>query len=421
MATKWSSWYWQLGLANLLVIGGAIASGDCSLAQIVPDGTLGAESSVITPSGFVDLLAGGATRGANLFQSFEQFSVPTGDAVYFNNASDIQNIISRVTGASVTYIDGLIRANANANLFLINPNGFIFGPNAALDLGGSFLGTTASSLNFADSTQFSATAPQTLPLLSVGVPTGLQFEGTGGSILNQSIAVDSSGIPVGLQVQPGKTLALVGGDVALAGGNLTAEAGRIELGSVASPSLVSLSPTGQGWVLGYEGVQNFGDIQLSQGAFVDASGEGSGDIQVQGGRVTLTDGSQISAVTTGSGSGGTVTVNAPDSVELIGTSADGRFPSGLLTQTQNTGNAGNLTIQTGQLIVVDGAELSVSSQGSGEAGDLQVVASSIRLATGSVVTASSEKVPEPGTVGALLLAGLTALGYGKRQKQAFRD
>lgn len=89
--------------ASFLAIGGAIATtGDCAIAQITPDGTLGTESSVVTPgSGGVNVISGGATRGANLFHSFEQFSVPTGGTTYFDNALDVQNIIARVTGSSI--------------------------------------------------------------------------------------------------------------------------------------------------------------------------------------------------------------------------------------------------------------------------------------------------------------------------------
>ncbi len=114
-----------------------------------------------------------------------------------------------MTGGSISNIDGLLRANGAANLFLINPNGIIFGPNARLDVGGSFVGSTASSLNFADGSFFSATAPQATPLLTVSVPIGLQYGGTAGGIqVRESF----------LQVRTGQTLALMGGDVSVEGG-----------------------------------------------------------------------------------------------------------------------------------------------------------------------------------------------------------
>ena len=122
------------------------------------------------------------------------------------------------------------------------------------------MASTASSLNFADGTKFSATSPQTTPLLTLSVPIGLQFGATAAPIRNQSQAkpdgaINIFGQGVGLQMPQGKTLALIGGDITLEGGDVTVKQARIELGSVAPNSLVSLSSTNQGWLLGYEGVQ----------------------------------------------------------------------------------------------------------------------------------------------------------------------
>ncbi|MEH2168944.1 MAG: filamentous hemagglutinin N-terminal domain-containing protein [Nostoc sp.] len=411
MVNLWGRCQW-LGVA----LSSAIAFYSNSVvAQIIPDSTLPANSQITTTGNTITINGGTLVEDqsrniSNLFHSFEQFSVPTGSTAYFNNVANVQNIISRVTGRSVSDIEGIINANGQANLFLINPNGIIFGPNASLNIGGSFVASTASSLNFADGTKFSTVDPQISPLLTVSVPIGLQFGATAKPIYNQSQAQASSpdgaittnlfGQPVGLQVKPLKTLALIGGDITLEGGNLTAASGQIELGSVASNSLVSLSlePINQSWSLGYENVQNFQNIKLigriTNGkpfaSQVDASGEGGGSIQVQGKSVELSglgvhlisrttgdrdgkeitinarnlivqNGAQLATSTTGRGSGGSLTVNASESVELIRSRTLPVPVTGLFSTTFGDGNAGKITIKTGRLRIQDGAGVSSDS------------------------------------------------------------
>ncbi|NJR76791.1 MAG: filamentous hemagglutinin N-terminal domain-containing protein, partial [Scytonema sp. CRU_2_7] len=153
----------------------------------------------------------------------------------FNNATNIQNIISRVTGGSVSNIDGLIKALGNANLFLLNPAGIIFGPNAQLNIGGSFLGSTANSFIFDNGFEFSATNPEAPPLLTINIPIGLRFRDKPGSITTQS---------ANLEVPSGNSLTLVGGNVSLDKGKLTAPGGRIELGGLSVVGEVGLNENG---------------------------------------------------------------------------------------------------------------------------------------------------------------------------------
>ncbi len=383
MSQNQSRQWYKLRLYSPLAIIAVFAfSRDCALSQIVKDNTLGSESSIITPqlinNQLVNQIDGGATRNQNLFHSFAQFSVPNGGTAYFNNSTNIRNIITRVTGNSISNIDGTLRANGTANLFFLNPRGIIFGPNASLNIGGSFVASTASSLNFADGTKFSATNPQTTDLLTISVPIGLQFGTNPGTIRNQSQASPSGATnslfrPVGLQVQTGKTLALVGGDLTLEGGNLTAKGGRIELGSVAPNSLVNLKVIDQGWSLGYAGVENFQNIQLIERnqipSYVDVSSTGAGDINVQGRSLLLTGGSIILANTLGAQPGGDLSVTTSESVELIG------FPTSLRVRSRSSGSVGDLTVTTKNLILRDGAQLVVDNTSSGSTGQLTVNAS----------------------------------------------
>jgi filamentous hemagglutinin family protein len=120
-------------------------------AQIIPDATLGAQPSVVTPNVTIkgilsDQIDGGAIRGANLFHSFQDFNINAFRGAYFSNPAGIVNILSRITGTNPSNIQGTLGVLGNANLFLINPNGIIFGSSSRLDVRGAFVATTANSL-----------------------------------------------------------------------------------------------------------------------------------------------------------------------------------------------------------------------------------------------------------------------------------
>ncbi|NJR71191.1 MAG: filamentous hemagglutinin N-terminal domain-containing protein [Synechococcales cyanobacterium CRU_2_2] len=198
---------WGLGLELARIPASAV------LAQTVPDGLLGTENSVVTRQGDRDLVSGGATRGSRLFHSLLELNVGEGRSLFFVNPEGIAQILGRVTGDKPSDIFGTLGVLGDADLFLLNPNGILFGPNAQLAIAGSFLASTGDRFTFADGTSFSAVNPEPNALLTISVPTGLQLGANPGAIVNRSRANG-----VGLAIAPGQTLALVGGEISLDGG-----------------------------------------------------------------------------------------------------------------------------------------------------------------------------------------------------------
>ncbi|MDY7012368.1 MAG: S-layer family protein [Cyanobacteriota bacterium] len=358
-----------------------------AIAQISSDGTL--STTVTTPDSLNFTIDNGNRAGNNLFHSFSQFSIPTNGSASFNNAADITNIFGRVTGGGISNIDGLIQATGNANVFLLNPSGIIFGPNARLNIGGSFFGTTAASVRFADGVEFSATNASGTPLLSVSAPIGLQMssnpapirvQGTGHNLtLDTSVTAfppfTRETNPAALSVKPGRTLALVGGNIEINGGQLVADGGRIELGSVGGGQ-VSLSAIASGFALSYGSVSNFQDILLDEKALVDASGSDSnGGIYIAGRQVRFLDASAALIQNSPTSQGGKIAIAASELLEFTGTSADGQFRSNATTETTTAQPSGDIEVTTRDLIFREGGQLVTRTFAAGNAGRMSINAS----------------------------------------------
>ena len=275
-------------------------------------------------------ITGGKTIGANLFHSFQEFSVQTGNEAFFNNNEAINNIFSRITGGDISDINGLIRANGSANLFLINPAGIIFGEGARLDIGGSFLATTADEIKF-ENDRFSAIAPEEKPILTINVPIGLGFGSEPGDIIvrgaqnNVAIEIPSfrvitDNLPEGIRVNSGENISLIGGNINFDGGGLQASGGNIELGSVGNNEAVNLVGLENGWFkAGYDNGISFNDISFDNAAYVDVSNEVAGNINIDGRQILVNDGSVILA-NTSLPTNNSINLNASELLELKGTS-----------------------------------------------------------------------------------------------------
>ncbi|MDE5119945.1 MAG: filamentous hemagglutinin N-terminal domain-containing protein, partial [Trichodesmium sp. St19_bin1] len=359
-------------------------------AQIVPDDSLGRESSVVIPDNIKGIpserLEGGAIRGGNLFHSFGEFNVGEGQGAYFANPALIENIFTRVTGTNVSNLLGTLGVLGNANLFLINPNGVIFGPNASLDLQGSFVVSSAESFVF-NNFEFSASNPQAPPLLTINIPLGLRFQENPGPI--------SARATTELKVGPGQTLGMLGGEVRLDGTVIESPATQVELGSLAVPGVVELNED-----LSFifpEGAAR-GDIFLGNEAAINVRSGGGGSITIKAQNVDFVGGSKLLAgISEGLGSpeaqGGDIEINAIGRINL----ADNSLIDNEVEENA-VGKSGNVKIKTGSLSVNNGSIIGTTISGEGTAGSVTIEASDAVVLDGvrdlDILTGVSSSVEE---------------------------
>jgi filamentous hemagglutinin family protein len=343
-------------------------------AEVSLDGTLGPAGSLAGPH-FVIPDTVGQTVGTNLFHSFGLFNINTGESATFTGPAAIDNVISRVTGGSQSFIDGLLRSEIeSANLWFINPAGVLFGQHASLDIQGSFHVSTADYLKLGDGGRFEATSPEN-SVLTVAPPEAFGFLG---ERQPAGVAVQGSR----LQVPDGETLSVVGGDIQIADGSLYAPGGRIDMVSVASPGeVLPHAPD-----LGVASFARLGRIEVSHFSSerprvdpslppevpgnvignVDASGEGGGRIFIRGGAF-VAESAFIFANTRGSREGQGMDIGVTGQVTV-------RNEAQITADTFGSGSGGDLTVEAGSLEVRGGAAVSTITSGSGDAGQLLVEA-----------------------------------------------
>ena len=339
-----------------------------NLAQVIPDQTLGAESSVINSSNELrSRISGGATRGSNLFHSFQDFNIGEGLEVYFANPEGIANILSRVTGSNISEILGTLGVEGNANLFFINPNGIVFGENARLDLGGSFIATTANRIEFADGTNFTASKDSSKVTLTWNAPIGLgldgnngsiQVIGTGNNLVLNGFSLTEGVSKSGLQVPTQQTLALIGGEIILSGGALFKESGTIELGSVKQGNVLLEAEDSFGKLIFPKDIQ-LDNILLSNESSIISTGGGT--IRLFGQNISLLESSVILSQNQSLDSAENLTVQASESLIIRGEAPNSLIVSSIRSEAFNQGAGANLKIFANNLFLEEGGQIATQT------------------------------------------------------------
>ena len=332
----------------LMVMAGAAYS-SLSSAQIVTDGSVGAQ---VTLNGIdVDIVETLGTRaGDNLFHSFETFNIQTDGTVTFTGASDINNVITRVTGGEVSNIDGVLRSEVgSANFFFINPAGVAFGEGGSVDVPASFHLSTADELRFVDGTAFSANTSDT-STLSMAAPEAFGFLGNGAG----SISVDGGFIVIGNTVDSDSqsSITLSASDIVLNGSEVHAP-GAIGVAAVGDVVVnYDLESGAENSINGVLEVRETIGIDLATAAIADSVLVEAGEIEVSGelhGFISGAGGtriiandlvvSEVGAIT----SEGTVDVQASGQVSIV---SGGTVGSSLVFGASDT-----VTVTTGQLLI----------------------------------------------------------------------
>ncbi|HHB93454.1 MAG TPA: filamentous hemagglutinin N-terminal domain-containing protein [Thioploca sp.] len=439
-------------------------------AEIITDGTLGQQVN-LSGSNFQITSDLGQRYGNNLFHSFQIFNLNSSETATFSGSNSIQNIISRITGGNPSNIDGLISSTIpNADFYFFNPYGIIFGPNAKLDVQGSFHASTADYLRLGKNGQFNARNPSNSILTVASVET---FGFLGNSVAPISIQGKGSINQIdqaGLIVSAGKTLSLIGGDIKISNGSFTdsievdesehgfasesgqainlpdiaAPSGRINLVTVASQgevklgkdfidissfaklanlfitnnSMIQTSGKAGGSIFirsqlfnlydsivegNTLGIKNGGIINIQvehliaeESAEISAqaiSSGKSGSIDITANQMELYEGAIVTTEATGIGEGGNIFIKVAETLGIYGQSSTG-FASNITASSAsvglNTGDAGYINIQAGNLFLTDGGAINNVTFGDGKGGDI------ILNINNTLMLSDGFDVPRPG-------------------------
>lgn len=332
------------------------------LADIKTDGTVGASMTLTGPSFEIDSTLG-TQAGGNLFHSFSEFSVNTGEVANFSGPGSVQNIIGRVTGSSASAIDGTIQSSIpDADLYLINPNGIMFGKDARLNIQGSFNATTASTVGFSDGSSISA-SPSPSDVLTIAPLSSFGF-------LNSSPGMIQSSAE-SLIVPAGKNINLIGGDIdisidRLGRDGIQANNGNISIISTAGNSTVNITDGNPSL-----GTHLGGNVKLHENSRLSTktnNATDAGNITIQAQNITLSDKAKINSDTIGAGNAGRV--NIKSNIFMMYGLTD------LSTSTFSSGNAGQITLDIAQGIMKDSSFItSTAYKNSGNAGSINITAS----------------------------------------------
>lgn len=435
-------------------------------AGVNRDGTMGPGGPIVGPHYIIPDTDGTRRNPQNLFHSFSEFNIESGESALFTNSGlPLSNVIVRVTGGASSSIDGLIHSSIDgANFFLLNPDGIMFGPNASIDVPGDFHASTADYLQFSDDNRFYSN-PSSPSVLTVAEPTAFGF-------LKEHYPAAISGDRAYLQVAEGRTLSIIGGDITWKGvpestedllflpGNLSAPGGTINIVSLAYSNKDLLVD------MGLTDITARGTISFSDGAKLSVTNQeyldytsphyfypksGAGQVVIRGGKMYFSDG----GIDAYGNPGGLIdilgerlhfdnyflypnnfnwwedpenaNISHPGTACKIALTGDFlmKHSSYLFNINLGAGNGGDISITANNVFlgdeVIDSKSynsvgyygyIGSTTMGAGKSGDINIVAENLIVRSGFFVNTQSHGEGNPGNININLAQKMTILDQG---------
>jgi len=368
----------------------ALPGSEVRAQGITVDGRLSPAQTLAGPNYAID--AGlGRQVGGNLFHSFGAFGLKAGETATFSGPPSVGNVIGRVTGGAASSIDGGIKSTIpGANLYLVNPAGVVFGPNASVDVGGSFHASSADYLRMKDGARFGATNPDA-STLSAAPPEAFGFLSA-----PQPVMVNGSN----LQLKQGNTLGLVGGAVTISGGTLYAPGGTVRVASAAGPGEVPVDPRAGPAPT----VARSGSVQVANGSTILVSGGGGGgSVFIHAGELSVAA-SAIEADNSGPGPAGVLSLHGDRVVAISGGATVRAFANGA-----GRGPDVNVGTAAGGTVTLGAATVSTAASAAGDGGAVAISTGTLTLQNGALVVSRTANLGNGGPInvaaGSVLLDG----------------
>jgi filamentous hemagglutinin family protein len=365
----------------------------------------------------------GQQYGGNLFHSFDQFDIQLNERATFSGPNSVSNIISRVIGGKASTINGVLESTIpDADFYLINPAGIIFGEGAKLNVQGSFYASTADYLRLGINGKFNATHPED-SVLTVAPPSDFGFLGSN----RTSISFENTTLSVP------DTLAITAGDIKLTNSRLSApkivirgEKFWAKNSLIQANTKISIFTTDsidltEGTVINTDsfGDQDAGDIFIdTNNLVIDDSliignsykNGAAAFISIKANNFDIQNGASIQADSYGYGKAGNVRIET-NQLDMSGE-----------TQITATQNMGNIIIIADEIKMADDATINTTNSANGKynAGNIKINANKLAMADRAWIISSSFNDGKSGSINIQVnelslseQSAITSMNFGK--------